>query len=199
MRTRDHFVLAAASLVAATTLTAAPAHATAQAQAAPAQAAAPGCPAPTRAEAQRSASGAIDRPPLGITGVRMRHLPKGFRYGQVTAGTRDGVREYGYRWSDDRDDVDRKHRSLWVRVICWPEAKSLASLRKGPWTSGTFGDEAKRARLGGRTVLAKAGDGALGHGRYVGWVERRGVVVTVMASRPLLPELGRIVKGIRVP
>nr|SBO90764.1 hypothetical protein BN4615_P278 [Nonomuraea gerenzanensis] len=167
----------------------------------PAQAATssgPACPAPTRAELKGTET---DTPPKGakaLRGVRVRHLPKGFTNGSVSAMKHDGITEYGYTWSDNRDDLDRAHRSLWVRVVCWPKASKLAQLRKLPVDLGTFTNTEGAVRLGGRTVLKKEGDGALGHGRYVGWVERKGVVVTVMVSQPLVPELATIVKGIKL-
>jgi hypothetical protein len=160
----------------------------------------PSCPAPSKAETKRSRESKSDQPPRGATaikGVRVNHIPKGFAYGQVGVNKHDGVTEYGYKWSDNRDDVDRKHRSLWVRVVCWPDAHKPADLKKIPLVEGTF-SAAKTAEIGGRKVLTKVGDGALGHGRYAGWVERDGVVVTVMASEPLVPQLGEIIKGIRL-
>ncbi|GGS83772.1 hypothetical protein ACFFV7_46015 [Nonomuraea spiralis] len=166
----------------------------------PAQAAAqPGCPVPTKAEVKRSSDSKIDKPPRGATavkGVRAGHVPKGFTYGKVVVNKHDGITEYGYQWSDDRDDVDRRHRSLWIRVVCWPKASTLAQLKNAPFGVGTFSGDTKTVKIGGRQVLTQEGDGALGHGRYAGWVERKGVVVTVMASQPLVPELAKIIKGI---
>ncbi|GAA4101876.1 hypothetical protein [Nonomuraea soli] len=131
-----------------------------------------------------------------VPGLRVSYLPKGFIYGDFSHHSGKKAWEYGYAWSDDRDDVDRKHRSLWVRVVCWPAAKSLKDLPGLPVVEGSFAT-AEKATVGGRKVLTKEGDGALGHGRYVGWVERPGVVITVMASEPLTSRLGRIIKGIR--
>ncbi|MBB5775558.1 hypothetical protein [Nonomuraea jabiensis] len=168
----------------------------------PAQAAErPTCPVPTKAEAKRSADSKIDKPARGATaikGVRVNHIPKGFTYGTVAVNKHDGITEYGYQWSDDRDDVDRKHRSLWVRVVCWPKASKPAQLKNGPFDIGTFSGDTETVKIGGRQVLTQEGDGALGHGRYAGWVERKGVVVTVMASTPLVPELSKIIEGIRL-
>ncbi|MGW0810231.1 hypothetical protein [Nonomuraea sp. NPDC002799] len=168
----------------------------------PAQAAErPACPVPTKAEAKRSSSAKIDKPARGATaikGVRVNHLPKGFAYGKVEVKKNEGITEYGYLWSDDRDDVDRKHRSLWIRVVCWPKASKPAHLKKVPVLLGTFSGDTKTVKIGGRRVLTQAGDGALGHGRYAGWVEREGVVVTVMASSPLVPDLTKIIKGIEL-
>ncbi len=168
----------------------------------PAQAAdRPACPAPTKAAAKRSTDSKTDKPPRGATaikGVRVGYLPKGFTYGQVGVSKHDGITEYGYRWSDNRSDVNRKHRSLWIRVVCWPKASRLGHLKNAPFDIGTFSGNTKIANLGGRRVLTQAGDGALGHGRYAGWVERKGVVVTVMASRPLVPELAKIIKNIEL-
>ncbi|MEV0379317.1 hypothetical protein [Nonomuraea sp. NPDC050643] len=178
---------ALSALPVAAALIALPAHATAR----------PTCPAPSKAELRRAEP---DHPPRGATaikGVRVGHLPKGFSYGEVAASRHDGITEYGYRWSDDRDDVDRAHRSLWVRVVCRPKATRLAQLKKLPVDLGRFAG-AEAVRIGGRQVLTKVGDGALGHGRYAGWVERDGVVVTVMASEPLTPRLAEIIKGIRL-
>ncbi|MBB6545327.1 hypothetical protein [Nonomuraea rubra] len=163
----------------------------------PAQAAT-ACPAPTRAELKGTDTDEPAKGAKALRGVRVRHLPKGFSHGTLTAAKRGGVTEYGYLWSDDRDTVDPAHRSLWVRVVCWPEASSLAQLGKLPVDVGAFTGGPKAVRLGGRQVLRQEGDGALGHGRYVGWVERKGVVVTVMASRPLVPELADLVRGIRL-
>lgn len=115
------------------------------------------------------------------------------------AGRHGGVTEYGYQWGDDRANADLEQRSLWVRVLCWPDAKKLANLKRLPVTYGTFTGDVKTATIGGRRVLTKEGDGALGAGRYVGWVERTGVVVTVMASTPLVAELDKIISGIRLP
>ncbi|TMR98674.1 hypothetical protein [Nonomuraea basaltis] len=161
----------------------------------------PSCPTPAKAEAKRSQDTETDQPPRGATaikGVRVNHIPKGFTYGGVVVNKHDGITEYGYQWSDERDDVDRKHRWLWVRVVCWPAASKLAQLKNAPFELGTFSGDAKAAKIGGRKVLTQVGDGALGHGRYAGWVQREGVVVTVMASEPLVPQLGKIIKGIRL-
>lgn len=160
------------------------------------------CPAPSRAEIRRSNDTRIDEPPRGATaikGVRVGHIPKGFTYGGVVTGRHEGVTEYGYQWGDDRANADPAQRSLWVRVLCWPDAERLTNLRRLPVTYGTFTGDVRTATIGGRRVLTKEGDGALGAGRYVGWVERKGVVVTVMASTPLVAELGRIVAGVRLP
>ncbi|GAA2210507.1 hypothetical protein GCM10009850_059660 [Nonomuraea monospora] len=180
-------------------LTAAPLAAALIAVPAQAATAAPACPAPTKAELK----GLNDSEPpakgtKALRGVRVRHLPKGFTTGSLSASKYDGITEYGYDWSDNRDDVDLAHRSLWVRVVCWPKATRLSQLKKMPVTLGTFANNPKVVKLGGRTVLRQGGDGALGHGRYVGWVERPGVVVTVMASQPLVPELAAIVRGIKL-
>ncbi|QYC45623.1 hypothetical protein Nocox_40400 [Nonomuraea coxensis DSM 45129] len=159
----------------------------------------PSCPTPSKAEVKRAMSSKVDRPARksnAIKGVRVKVVPRGFAYGQVSVSRHDGVTEYGYQWSDDRDDVDRKHRSLWVRVVCRPGLRGLNALKKAPLQVGTFSGDARTAKIGGRKVLTKQGDGALGHGRYVGWVEREGVAVTVMASEPLVPQLSRIVAGI---
>ncbi|MFG1700622.1 hypothetical protein [Nonomuraea sp. NPDC049309] len=178
------------------------ASATATLSALPARAASgPACPAPPKAALKATLKERIDRPAKGSTAikaVRVGHLPAGFTYGEPEAARHGGVTEYGYHWSDDRDDTDRAHRHLWVRVVCWPQARHLAQLRRLPVGVGTFTSAGKTARVGGRKVLAKAGDGALGHGRYVGWVARRGVVVTVMASEPLVSELPAIVRSIEV-
>ncbi|MDR8413149.1 hypothetical protein MTP10_31005 [Nonomuraea sp. 3-1Str] len=168
----------------------------------PAQAAErPSCPVPSKAEAKRSFDAKSDKPPRGATaikGLHVNHLPNGFTYGQVVVNKHDGITEYGYQWTDDRDDVDIRHRSLWVRVVCWPKAGSLAQLRNAPFDTGTFSGNTRTVKIGDRQVLTQKGDGALGHGRYAGWVERKGVVVTVMASQPLVPELTKIIKGIEL-
>ncbi|WP_433245986.1 hypothetical protein ACQPYK_44440 [Streptosporangium sp. CA-135522] len=161
-----------------------------------------GCPVPTKAEAGRSRSAMSDQPPRGATaikGLRVGHVPKGFSTGQVVVSEHDGLSEYGYRWIDGRDDVDRRHRALWVRVVCWPDVRKLSRLRNAPFDIGGFSADPKTVRVGDRRVLVQEGDGALGHGRYAGWIERRGIVVTVMASEPLVPELNRIIKGVRLP
>ncbi|ACZ89413.1 hypothetical protein Aros01_06016 [Streptosporangium roseum] len=184
----------ASSLVSAGTLIVSPAHAVATGHA--------GCPTPTKAEAERSEAARSDQPPRGATaidGLLVNHIPKGFSLGQVVVDKHDGMSEYGYQWTDTRDEVDRKHRALWVRVVCWPDARKLSGLRDAPFHLGTFSGDPKTAKIGGREVLTQEGDGALGHGRYVGWVERKGTVVTVMAGRPLVPELNKIIKGIRLP
>ncbi|MGV9600946.1 hypothetical protein ACWDR1_30225 [Streptosporangium sandarakinum] len=187
--------IAALSVVSAATLSAAPAaHAATGGKTA--------CPAPSKAEIKRSGDSKVDEPARGSTairGVRVGHIPKGFTYGGVVADKRGGVTEYGYQWGDDRANADTAQRSLWVRVLCWPEARRLADLKRLPVTYGTFTGAVKTATIGGRRVLTKEGDGALGDGRYVGWVERKGVVVTVMASTPLVAGLDRIVAGIRLP
>ncbi|WP_229797880.1 hypothetical protein [Planomonospora parontospora] len=193
-RTQQALALSVLSLVSAGTLIVPPAHAVTAGD--------PGCPTPTRAEAERSQAGRSDRPPRGATAIRgvlVSHIPKGFSWGRVVVDRHDGLSEYGYQWTDTRDEVDRKHRSLWVRVVCWPDARELSQLKDAPFHLGTFSGDPKTAKIGGRTVLTQEGDGALGHGRYVGWIERKGTVVTVMASQPLVPELGRIIKGIRLP
>ncbi|MCK2213840.1 hypothetical protein MF672_008560 [Actinomadura sp. ATCC 31491] len=165
-------------------------------------AARPSCPSPTKADIRKSDATRSDHPPKGATalrGVRVGYLPGGFAYGQVTVARHDGLTEYSYLWSDNRDDVAPGHRSLSVRVICWPRAKKLSQLRDAPFYVGTFPHEVVRtATIGGRRVLVQEGDGALGAGRQVGWVEREGVVVTVTASTPLVPRLGRIVRGIKL-
>ncbi|WP_188189344.1 hypothetical protein [Nonomuraea sp. SYSU D8015] len=161
----------------------------------------PSCPTPSKAEAKRARAAEADRPPRGATaikGVRANHIPKGFTNGEVNVDKHDGVAEYGYMWTDDRSDIDRKRKLLWVRVVCWPKARTLADLRKAPLQLGTFSSDAKTATIGGRKVLTKVGDGALGPGRYAGWVERDGVMVTVMASQPLVPQLDEIIEGIRL-
>ncbi|MFF0248750.1 hypothetical protein ACWEU6_29825 [Streptosporangium sandarakinum] len=186
---------AALSVASAATLFAAPAaHATTGGKAA--------CPTPSKAEIKRSDGSKVDEPARGATairGVRVGHIPKGFTYGGVVTGKHDGVTEYGYQWGDDRANADPRQRSLWVRVLCWPDARRLANLKRLPVTYGTFTGDVRTATIGGRRVLTKEGDGALGDGRYVGWVERKGMVVTVMASTPLVAELDRIVAGIRLP
>ncbi|MBG0833144.1 hypothetical protein HS041_36175 [Planomonospora sp. ID67723] len=157
------------------------------------------CPVPAEADVQRSAKNRVDRPPRGakaVRGLRVGRIPEGFSWGRVNVYKHDGLGEYGYVWSDDRDDTDRAHRLLWVRVACWPEAARPAQLSGVPFVEGTFSDDMRQIRIGGRTVLTKEGDGALGHGRYAGWVERKGVVITVMASEPLVAELAGIIKGI---
>ncbi|MFF5207515.1 hypothetical protein [Streptosporangium sp. NPDC000396] len=162
----------------------------------------PACPAPSKAEIKRSYNSETDKPPRGATaieGVRVDHIPKGFIDGQVVAEKRDGTTEYGYQWADDRSEIDRKHRFLWVRVVCWPGARRLTDLKKVPISLGTFTGNVEAAKIGGREVLTKVGDGALGAGRYVGWVERKGVIVTVMAGQPLVGELDRIISGITLP
>jgi hypothetical protein len=106
--------LSALALVTAATLAAPPAHAT-PAHATPAHAASAadqaGCPSPDGADVKRSTAGQTDRPPrdgdTALKGVRVDHLPNGFSYGHVTVDAHDGVSEYSYRWSDNRDDVDR--------------------------------------------------------------------------------------------
>jgi hypothetical protein len=170
--------------------------------ASPAQAAErPACPVPTKAEAKRSSGGKTDKPPRGaaaIKGVRVNHIPKGFTYGGVGVDKHNGITEYGYQWRDARSEENPRHRSLWVRVVCWPKASKLTRLKNAPFGMGTFSGDTKIMKIGGRQVLTQVGDGALGHGRYVGWVERKGVVVTVMASRPLVPELAKIINGIEL-
>ncbi|MFD8526448.1 hypothetical protein ACFV0L_03465 [Streptosporangium canum] len=187
--------IAALSAASAATLLAAPsAHAATESTAA--------CPTPSKAESKRSHDSKVDKPARGasaIKGVRGGHIPKGFTYGGVVTGKHDGVTEYGYQWGDDRANADPEQRSLWVRVLCWPDAKKLANLKRLPVTYGTFTGEVKTATIGGRQVLTKEGDGALGAGRYAGWVERKGVVVTVMAGTPLVAELDKIIAGIRLP
>ncbi|MFD0891015.1 hypothetical protein ACFQ08_41255 [Streptosporangium algeriense] len=193
--TTKTLTITALSVVSAATLFAVP-----SAQAASGGGAA--CPAPSKAEVKRSRDSRVDKPARGATavkGVRIGHIPRGFTYGGVVAGRHKGVTEYGYQWGDDRPNADPRQRSLWVRVLCWPGADGLASLKRLPVTYGTFTGGARTATIGGRRVLAKEGDGALGDGRYVGWVERKGVVVTVMASTPLVADLDRIVAGIRLP
>ncbi|SEG98170.1 hypothetical protein SAMN05444920_111219 [Nonomuraea solani] len=184
---RTLHALAALPIAATLALIALPAEASAR----------PACPAPSKAELKRTEP---DRPARGtkaIKGVRVGHLPKGFTYGEVVANRHHGMTEYGYLWADDRDDVDRAHRSLWVRVACRPGVTKLAQLKKVPFQEGRFTDTTT-LKVGSREVLTRDGDGALGHGRYAGWVERDGVVVTVMASEPLVPELVKIIKSIRL-
>ncbi|MEU1734082.1 hypothetical protein [Streptosporangium sp. NPDC020145] len=160
------------------------------------------CPTPSKAEIKRSHDSRIDKPARGagaIKGVRIGYIPKGFTYGGVVAGRHNGVTEYGYQWGDNRANADPKQRSLWVRVLCWPDARRLTDLKRLPVTYGTFAEDAKTTTIGGRRALTKQGDGALGDGRYVGWIEREGTVITVMASTPLVPDLKKIVAGVRLP
>ncbi|MBB5774933.1 hypothetical protein [Nonomuraea jabiensis] len=168
----------------------------------PAQAAArPSCPVPSKADILRSSAAKVDKPARGaaaIKGVRVNHIPKGFTYGQVLVDRHDGIAEYSYQWSDDRDDMSRRRRALWVRVVCWPKATSLAQLKNAPFHIGTFSGDTTTTKIGDRQVLRQQCDGALGAGVYTGWVERAGVVVTVMASPPLVPGLAEIIKGIRL-
>ncbi|MEV5888453.1 hypothetical protein [Nonomuraea fuscirosea] len=169
----------------------------------PAQAEArPSCPAPPKAALAKVLKAAEpDQPAKGagaVKGVRVGHLPKGFVHGQVTASKHHGLTEYGYRWSDDRDDVDRAHRSLWVRVVCWPKARSGAQLKKVPLELGRFSGRTQTMKIGERQVLVKRSDGALGSGRYAGWVERGGVIVTVHASEAIQTELIKIVQGVKL-
>ncbi|MET7327249.1 hypothetical protein [Nonomuraea sp. NPDC005650] len=168
----------------------------------PAQAAeGPACPVPTKAEVKQSNDSKVDKPARGATaikGVRVNHIPKGFTYGGVVTSKHNGITEYGYQWGDDRPNADVKQRSLWVRVVCWPKASKLAQLKNGPFNMGTFSGDTRTEKIGGRQVLTQEGDGALGDGRYAGWVERKGVVVTVMASTPLVPELSKIIEGIKL-
>ncbi|MEV0230613.1 hypothetical protein [Nonomuraea sp. NPDC050786] len=168
----------------------------------PAQAAErPACPTPTKAEVKRSSDDKVDKPPRGaaaIRGVRVNHIPRGFTYGGVLVSKHDGITEYGYQWGDDRPNADAKQRSLWVRVVCWPKASELAQLKNGPFDMGTFSGDTRTVKIGDRQVLTQEGDGALGDGRYAGWVERKGVVVTVMASTPLVPGLAKIINGIKL-
>ncbi|MGV9379259.1 hypothetical protein ACWDRB_25805 [Nonomuraea sp. NPDC003707] len=168
----------------------------------PAQAAErPACPVPTKAEVKRSGDDKVDQPARGATaikGVRVNYIPKGFTYGGVVISKHDGISEYGYQWGDDRPNADIKQRSLWVRVVCWPKASKPAQLKNGPFDMGTFSGDTETVKIGGRQVLTQEGDGALGDGRYAGWVERKGVVVTVMASTPLVPELSKIIEGIKL-
>lgn len=167
----------------------------------PAQAATAQCPIASKAEAKRSYKAMGDTPPRGadaIKGVRVGYLPTGFSGGQVVVNKHHGVAEYGYQWTDKRSDTDPKASSLWVRVVCWPKASKLSQLKNAPFDLGTFSGDTKRATLGGRKVLTMHGDGALGTGLLVGWVERKGTVVTVMASQPLVGDLDKIVAGIRL-
>jgi hypothetical protein len=186
------------AIAALAALTAAPVAAALIAVPAQAATASAACPAPTRAELKGTDADEPAKGAKALRGVRVRHVPKGFTYGTLTASKRGGVTEYGYVWSDNRDTTDLAHRSLWVRVVCWPKASRLAQLRKLPVELGRFTGDPRTVKLGGRQVLRQEGDGALGHGRYVGWVERKGVVVTVMASRPLVPELADIIRGIKL-
>ncbi|MEV4074339.1 hypothetical protein [Nonomuraea fuscirosea] len=162
----------------------------------------PSCPAPPKAALAKALKPAEpDRPAKGATaikGVRVGHLPKGFVHGAVTASKHHGLTEYGYRWSDDRDDVDRAHRSLWVRVVCWPKAGSGTQLTKVPLVEGRFTSAKKSMKIGQRRVLVRRSDGALGTGRYAGWVERRGVIVTVHASEGIQTELIKIIQSIKL-
>ncbi|MFF0579865.1 hypothetical protein [Streptosporangium saharense] len=160
------------------------------------------CPTPSKAEIKHSYDSKVDKPPRGATairGVRVGYLPGGFTYGGVVAGKHKGVTDYGYQWGDNRANADPKQRSLWVRVLCWPGARKLTDLKRLPVTYGTFTSGVKTATIGGHRVLTREGDGALGDGQYVGWVERKGVVITVMASTPLVPDLNKIVSSIRLP
>ncbi|WP_433216759.1 hypothetical protein [Microtetraspora malaysiensis] len=184
------FVLTVAS---AGIVAASPAQASVSAEAA--------CPAASKAEAKRSKAGKVDEPARGsgaIKGLVVGYIPTGFKYGSVNARKGNGITEYGYSWRDDRNDVDLKHRELWVRVVCWPDAHKLSQLKKLPVDLAAFTGDVKTEKIGGRRVVTKQGDGALGHGQYVGWVEREGIVITLMASQPLVPDLGKIIKGIRL-
>ncbi|MEQ4714856.1 hypothetical protein [Nonomuraea sp. B19D2] len=143
----------------------------------------------------------VDRPAKGgnaVLGLDLEYIPKGFTYGEANTQRFKKAWEYSYRWSDDRDDVDPKHRSLWVRVVCWSGAQTVNDLKKLPVALGRF-TGAKNTTIAGRERLIREGDGALGHGRMVGWVEEPGIVVTVMASKPLVKQLNKIVEGVTAP
>ncbi|NUS02272.1 MAG: hypothetical protein HOV97_06875 [Nonomuraea sp.] len=166
------------------------------AQAGTASASAPGLCHPSLKQVK--ADDESDRPAKradAVPGLVVEYIPKGFIYGDANTQRFKKAWEYGYLWADDRDDVDRKHRSLWVRVVCWSGAKTLKDLKKLPVDIGRF-TGAKATTIAGREVLTREGDGALGHGRLVGWVEKSGVVVTVMASKPLVKQLDKIVGGV---
>ena len=124
-----------------------------------------GLPCPHQGGGEAVVDAKTDKPPRGATaikGVRVDHLPKGFTYGQVGVNKHDGITEYGYQWSDERSEESRQHRSLWVRVVCWPKASKPAQLKNAPFIIGTFSGDTKTVRIGGRQVLTQAGDGALG-------------------------------------
>ncbi|MDF5751422.1 hypothetical protein [Spongiactinospora sp. TRM90649] len=193
-RIQRDLALSAVSLLSAGALAASPAHAAASPDSTY-------CPTPSKAEFRKAKYNEPEHPPRGaaaVKGLRVGHIPKGFFQGHVTAAKHDGMTEYGYRWTDGRDDVDREHRSLWVRVACWPGANKPTRLKNVPFEIGRFQSDAKTRRIGGRRVLTQRADGALGHGRYVGWVERKGIVITVLVSDPVVPRLGEIVRGIRL-
>ncbi|MFD1934632.1 MULTISPECIES: hypothetical protein [Nonomuraea] len=190
-RFQKAFALSVASLVSTGTLIAPPAHAAARA----------GCPVPSRAEVKRSDESTPDQPPKGgraIEGVRVTHLPSGFVVGQVITSELDDVSEYGYQWTDARSDASPRQRFLGVRVICAPDVQTLSQLKRSPFDIGGFSGHLRTATLGGRKVLVQDSFGAVGRGKYIGWLHREGVVVTVMASESLVHELGRIVRGIEL-
>ncbi|MFB9893237.1 hypothetical protein [Planobispora takensis] len=132
-----------------------------------------------------------------IDGLHVGYVPEGFSWSESPAPQSYGeVWEYGRSWSDDRDDADERHRFLWIRVVCWDALRDLDRLRNLPVPLGRFSGDVTVESLAGRRVLAMEGDGALGPGRLVGWIERPGVAVTVLAGEPLLPHLPEIVEGI---
>ncbi|GIH90467.1 hypothetical protein ACFFMN_08170 [Planobispora siamensis] len=132
-----------------------------------------------------------------IDGLHVGYVPEGFSWSESPAPQSYGeVWEYGRSWSDDRDDADERHRFLWIRVVCWDALRDLDRLRGLPVPLGRFSGDVTTESLAGRRVLAMDGDGALGRGRLVGWIERPGVAVTVLASEPLLPRLAEIVEGV---
>ncbi|GII94968.1 hypothetical protein [Sinosporangium siamense] len=140
-----------------------------------------------------------DRPPLGhdaVKGFRVGHLPKGFSLGMPTSGGKGAVKEYGYAWTDGRPDADPLRRAMWLRVVCWSKAATLGHLKRLPVTLGPLAKGVRGVTVGGRKVWTKVGGGALGPGRYVGWLDRPGRVVTLMVSPALERELPAIVKGI---
>jgi hypothetical protein len=82
----------------------------------PAQAAErPNCPVPSKADILRSSAAKGDKPAETLGSdqrVCVNRIPKGFTYGQVLVDRHDGIAEYSYQWSDDRDDMSRRHRTL---------------------------------------------------------------------------------------
>lgn len=123
---------------------------------------APGLPCPdqgggeavVRLQDRQAAQGAA-----AIKGVRVNHIPKGFTYGGVGVNKHNGITEYGYQWSDDHSDENPRHRSLWVRVVCWPKASKTAQLKNAPLSMGAFSGDTRTMKIGGRQVLTQAGGG----------------------------------------
>jgi hypothetical protein len=129
-----------------------------------------------------------------VPGLDIGYLPlKGLTNGDTWSdlaevAPREGLRVYGYAWSnDDVDDTDPRHRLIAVGVVCGnlDSADDLNALVSS----------AKPGEVREHAAIRWTGD-ALGRGPRVMWLERPGVAIFVEVTPHY--NLDRIVAGIKV-